>query len=291
MHSPDLPDPCLPLPAPYSNQGGHSSTVVTDCVENGQCPSPSLDAGIEEVRRHLGDVLLANNPQRTTETITPALFLVPESQGQHPHSSTNLTEAANQEGIVEGPNTGRELPIVQSRLIQCLASSSEQCSTLEETCRLTQSSTQCSQSPTTNVTITTLRNSVRERLDGSMTVDGVVQERFSPASFRDDDEESGSDQEEQQKSLSGKGSDKGKPQKIYRCPDPWCKATFTRSNDVARHRLTAAIHKRANKNTSTCCRKCGEELSRPDARRRHELKDSCGKRKINRKPPHPLASV
>lgn len=74
----------------------------------------------------------------------------------------------------------------------------------------------------------------------------------------------------------------------FPCPVPWCIASFTRENDAERHFKNAAIHRDvANSDSSTRCRKCGEELSRLDARKRHELRDACGKRRIVRKPPGP----
>jgi len=66
------------------------------------------------------------------------------------------------------------------------------------------------------------------------------------------------------------------------CPYTWCSSTFTRSGDLERHLATASMHnptKADSSDSSKRCRKCGEEFSRPDARNRHELKNSCGKRK------------
>lgn len=76
--------------------------------------------------------------------------------------------------------------------------------------------------------------------------------------------------------------------KPFPCPAPWCIASFTRANDAERHFKNAAIHRDvANSDSSTRCRKCGEELSRLDARKRHELRGACGKRRIVRKLPGP----
>jgi len=79
------------------------------------------------------------------------------------------------------------------------------------------------------------------------------------------------------------------PVKRYPCTMLGCKETFTRPNDVRRHLRNAAVHRSvANQddNNSTRCTFCGEELSRADARRRHELKGACGKRTIRRKDYH-----
>lgn len=300
LHSPDLLEPCfesLPSPPTYPHtQSGPSPIIATDHSQSGHHPSSSLDVGIEEVRRHFGDGLhLAGNLQITTEPITSAQFSVLESQGPRPavHSSANLTEAANQEEIVEGPIAGRSaLSFVPGRSIEGSASLSEPCpSPLEELCLPTHTSTQQNNVSIFSAASPNLPKSVEGHLEDSAAINGFSRQRFSPASPEDQD--SGSDHEERRNTSRhpGKRSDKRKAKKIYRCAEPWCQATFTRSNDAERHRLSAAVHKRANKDSSTCCQKCGEELSRPDARKRHELKGSCGKRKINRKPPHPLAST
>lgn len=68
-----------------------------------------------------------------------------------------------------------------------------------------------------------------------------------------------------------------------RCPYKWCKSTFTRSNDLARHLTTASMHReRVHVDPSKRCRLCGEEFSRSDARNRHEIKRSCGKKRTRR---------
>ncbi|KAJ7496965.1 hypothetical protein FB451DRAFT_1457032 [Mycena latifolia] len=77
--------------------------------------------------------------------------------------------------------------------------------------------------------------------------------------------------------------------KRHPCTVPGCTESFTRPNDVLRHIKNAAIHKGTTQQaealaaSSTLCKYCGEELSRADAARRHELKASCGKRTIRRK--------
>ncbi|KAH0588772.1 hypothetical protein H2248_004573 [Termitomyces sp. 'cryptogamus'] len=68
-----------------------------------------------------------------------------------------------------------------------------------------------------------------------------------------------------------------------RCPYKWCKSTFTRSNDLARHLATASMHREpVPADPSKRCRLCGEEFSRSDARNRHEIKRSCGKKRTRR---------
>jgi len=83
--------------------------------------------------------------------------------------------------------------------------------------------------------------------------------------------------------------------KRHPCPVPGCTESFTRPNDVLRHIKNAAIHKGTVQQAealaaanSTLCKYCGEELSRADAARRHELKSSCGKRTIRRKSTYSL---
>ncbi|KAG6920178.1 hypothetical protein DXG01_004947 [Tephrocybe rancida] len=67
---------------------------------------------------------------------------------------------------------------------------------------------------------------------------------------------------------------------IIHCPHTWCKSTFTRSNDLTRHLATASIHKApVPVDPSKICRMCGEEFSRSDARNRHEIKRSCGRKR------------
>lgn len=82
--------------------------------------------------------------------------------------------------------------------------------------------------------------------------------------------------------------------KRHPCTVPGCTESFTRLNDVLRHIKNAAIHKGTTQQaealaaSSTLCKYCGEELSRADAARRHELKASCGKRTIRRKPTYSM---
>ncbi|KAJ8462654.1 hypothetical protein ONZ45_g17860 [Pleurotus djamor] len=69
------------------------------------------------------------------------------------------------------------------------------------------------------------------------------------------------------------------------CPEPWCGSTFSRRGDVKRHVKNAAAHvtSLAQLDERARCSKCGENLSRADARKRHELKGSCGKRTIRQR--------
>ncbi|KAE9408764.1 hypothetical protein BT96DRAFT_985624 [Gymnopus androsaceus JB14] len=81
----------------------------------------------------------------------------------------------------------------------------------------------------------------------------------------------------------------GKKRKVnrYECPVPLCKETFTRRNDVRRHIRNAAIHRDSPDalaligevvGTGTRCKFCNADLSRSDARMRHERASACGKR-------------
>ncbi|GLB37759.1 hypothetical protein LshimejAT787_0408100 [Lyophyllum shimeji] len=74
-----------------------------------------------------------------------------------------------------------------------------------------------------------------------------------------------------------------RPGDPIRCPYAWCPSTFTRPRDLERHLATALMHNstKTGSDASKRCRKCGKEFSRADARKRHELKNSCGKRKHN----------
>ncbi|KAK1230483.1 hypothetical protein PQX77_006411 [Marasmius sp. AFHP31] len=73
----------------------------------------------------------------------------------------------------------------------------------------------------------------------------------------------------------------------YPCLVAGCKETFTRKNDVRRHVMNAAIHRDSpealklqnkDKDIPTRCTYCNADLSRPDARMRHERTSACGKR-------------
>lgn len=70
--------------------------------------------------------------------------------------------------------------------------------------------------------------------------------------------------------------------KPFLCPHDWCKETFTRKNDVKRHLLNAAVHRNDNpdraEDDTKRCKRCQADLSRPDARARHERAGACGKR-------------
>ncbi|KAF9268709.1 hypothetical protein L218DRAFT_526096 [Marasmius fiardii PR-910] len=71
----------------------------------------------------------------------------------------------------------------------------------------------------------------------------------------------------------------------YSCPLTGCKETFTRKNDVRRHIQNAAVHRDSaeaiqwqSKAGTTRCKLCNADLSRSDARMRHERTSACGKR-------------
>ncbi|KAJ3866687.1 hypothetical protein EV359DRAFT_62119 [Lentinula novae-zelandiae] len=81
----------------------------------------------------------------------------------------------------------------------------------------------------------------------------------------------------------------GKKRKVnrYPCPVPLCKETFTRRNDVRRHIKNAAVHRDSPEalallgevvGAGTRCKYCNADLSRSDARMRHERASACGKR-------------
>ncbi|KAJ3800262.1 hypothetical protein GGU11DRAFT_754517 [Lentinula aff. detonsa] len=81
----------------------------------------------------------------------------------------------------------------------------------------------------------------------------------------------------------------GKKRKVnrYPCPVPLCKETFTRRNDVRRHIRNAAVHRDSPEalallgeavGAGTRCKFCNADLSRSDARMRHERASACGKR-------------
>ncbi|TFK44875.1 hypothetical protein BDQ12DRAFT_673739 [Crucibulum laeve] len=73
--------------------------------------------------------------------------------------------------------------------------------------------------------------------------------------------------------------------KLHPCEYDGCLKTFTRRGDVRRHMETASEHKLdvpRGADSATRCRHCNDELSRPDARRRHEERGACGKRTIPR---------
>lgn len=75
--------------------------------------------------------------------------------------------------------------------------------------------------------------------------------------------------------------------KLIHCTIPGCKQTFGRENDMKRHLLSAAVHEEDRPSIlrnlqmalpPSKCEICGENLSRRDARLRHERDLSCGKR-------------
>jgi len=105
----------------------------------------------------------------------------------------------------------------------------------------------------------------------------------------DDEEESALDQSVDALPESTPTKPTGKKRKVnrYECPVPLCKETFTRRNDVRRHIRNAAIHRDSPDalaligevvGTGTRCKFCNADLSRSDARMRHERASACGKR-------------
>ncbi|TFK43031.1 hypothetical protein BDQ12DRAFT_162431 [Crucibulum laeve] len=78
--------------------------------------------------------------------------------------------------------------------------------------------------------------------------------------------------------------------KPYPCEYDGCPKTFTRRGDVRRHMETASEHKPdipQGTDSAHRCKRCNEELSRPDARRRHEERGACGTRRIPRSESYP----
>lgn len=84
---------------------------------------------------------------------------------------------------------------------------------------------------------------------------------------------------------SGSSAQGGRPKGPHKCPHPWCDSTFSRRGDVERHLRNASAHITSvdQLDDRARCSKCGENLSRADARKRHELKGSCGKRTIRQR--------
>ncbi|THU85712.1 hypothetical protein K435DRAFT_869034 [Dendrothele bispora CBS 962.96] len=89
-------------------------------------------------------------------------------------------------------------------------------------------------------------------------------------------------------SVRGAAANKKRKVNRYPCPVPNCRETFTRRNDVRRHVKNAAVHRdqpealailgEVTGDASTRCKYCGTDLSRADARMRHERASACGKR-------------
>jgi len=293
LRSPDLPDPnpntCLnPLsPHTYSPDQSRPSFMIIDHMQSRKFQGLSHDAGIEEVRRHLGDRLQLVNGLESSSADLACSHLVP------PNSSSPTVTSSFTPYAVDTANQGVAGRSTPERALSLVLSHSSQGSSLPEP---SPSPSRGTRVPTHLLTQQLHSSSVNTadgdtRLADSHSEDLDIRQRRNsrqkPAfAFGDDVSESDSDEQRRTPCRRGKKTDK----KVYHCPKPGCTATFTRSNDVTRHLLNASVHKWTAGDTSTRCRKCGEELSRPDARKRHELKDSCGKRKINRKPPHPFAS-
>lgn len=105
----------------------------------------------------------------------------------------------------------------------------------------------------------------------------------------DEEDESALDQSLDALPVAATPKPTGKKRKVnrYECPVPLCKETFTRRNDVRRHIKNAAIHRDSPEalallgeavGTGTRCKFCNADLSRSDARMRHERASACGKR-------------
>ncbi|KAK0195745.1 hypothetical protein F5146DRAFT_303149 [Armillaria mellea] len=80
---------------------------------------------------------------------------------------------------------------------------------------------------------------------------------------------------------ANKSSKKRKITERFRCTIPGCTKTFTRKNDVTRHiRASGAHPDYQEQSDSVKCKICGIDLSRSDARLRHERTYACGKRNV-----------
>ncbi|KAF9039435.1 hypothetical protein BDZ89DRAFT_1060878 [Hymenopellis radicata] len=67
----------------------------------------------------------------------------------------------------------------------------------------------------------------------------------------------------------------------YPCSVAGCTKTFTRRNDVERHIKSSGAHPEIKiVDESKRCKHCGTDLSRADARLRHERTNACGKRNL-----------
>jgi hypothetical protein len=101
----------------------------------------------------------------------------------------------------------------------------------------------------------------------------------------DDDEEEGDSPDGSQKSPNGSKRKKQRKTGKFKCEYDWCKQTFTRRGDVSRHMKTAAAHRDgpSQVGSSHRCRNCNADLSRSDARARHERAGACGKRTMPRR--------
>ncbi|KAK0486136.1 hypothetical protein IW261DRAFT_782037 [Armillaria novae-zelandiae] len=80
---------------------------------------------------------------------------------------------------------------------------------------------------------------------------------------------------------SNKSSKKRKITERFRCTIPGCTKTFTRKNDVTRHIRASGAHPDYQEQSDNVkCKICGIDLSRSDARLRHERTYACGKRNV-----------
>ncbi|KAF9073584.1 hypothetical protein BDP27DRAFT_285741 [Rhodocollybia butyracea] len=111
--------------------------------------------------------------------------------------------------------------------------------------------------------------------------------RFGKRSVISEDEEDESAMDHALPDSDTKPSGKKRKVNRYPCPVPLCKETFTRRNDVRRHIKNAAVHRDSPEAlallgeavvTGTRCKYCNADLSRADARMRHERASACGKR-------------
>ncbi|GLB43807.1 hypothetical protein LshimejAT787_1403190 [Lyophyllum shimeji] len=92
------------------------------------------------------------------------------------------------------------------------------------------------------------------------------------------------------------GPASGAPRKVkvgprIDCPFRWCKTTFRSNYELNRHLRTAAKHVERAEDEKVFCEMCGQQLARKDSKQRHEGKIACWKRRIRRKPVHPMARV
>ncbi|KAF5348634.1 hypothetical protein D9758_006870 [Tetrapyrgos nigripes] len=138
-------------------------------------------------------------------------------------------------------------------------------------------------------TISSVRSSHCEpRTTGNSSLSPVGSKRFVDSDSEDDGEWDPSDDHKSGGGGGGSSKYKRRKVKVNRYPCPLCNDTFTRRNDVRRHLKNAAVHRdqpealailgEAVGDTGTRCKYCGTDLSRSDARMRHERASACGKR-------------
>ncbi|KAJ7594952.1 hypothetical protein C8J56DRAFT_1044668 [Mycena floridula] len=129
---------------------------------------------------------------------------------------------------------------------------------------------------------------IRPAPKASTAIDGPSDDEDSEE-FDPDDEE---DQLHRGSNSAGGASSKSPKKKRkagrFKCTVVWCKETFTRRNDVNRHLKNAAVHRNRegageDDGDDKRCKFCNADLSRADARVRHERAGACGKRTGPRK--------